>query len=252
MLGRAAAAVFASDEEARLAQAFVPLHRWRALVLGSSVDRPRAPERAATQALLERFPAMKAGKVLLSMGRVHPVKGYEDLIEAFAALCAEHPDWLLALAGPIEDALYAAKLRDLVEARGMRERVVWTGHVGGPAKDALWARASAFVSSSHHESFGMAIVEAISLGLPTIVTDKVNIHGLLGEAQAAIVCEDSAPGLQRALAQLMRMGPDDIARMARRQAEVWNARFRREALAPAASARLAAALRDAGAMPGGA
>jgi GalNAc-alpha-(1->4)-GalNAc-alpha-(1->3)-diNAcBac-PP-undecaprenol alpha-1,4-N-acetyl-D-galactosaminyltransferase len=120
---------------------------------------------------------------ILSMGRLCPQKGYDLLIPAFAKLAARHPDWQLVILGEGADRAQLETLRDKL---GMQDRIFLPGAVQDVA--AVLHQAKLFVMASRFEGFGMAHCEAMSCGLPIVVTDcdsgpreivRHNVDGLL-------------------------------------------------------------------------
>ena len=109
-----------------------------------------------------------AGKTLLSLGRLHPVKGLDNLLRAWALVQDRHEDWRLRIAGPSEDA-YGAYLEALSSKLGCR-RVEFLGPVFGKQKEEVFASSDIFVLPSHSENFGLTVVEALSHGLPVIAS----------------------------------------------------------------------------------
>ena len=105
-------------------------------------------------------------RLLLGVGRLHPVKGYDLVVDAFAALAPRHPDWTLAILGDGEehDALAAR-----AHAHGLSERVLLPGRVGSVA--AWYRRADLFVSASHVEGFPNVLVEALAHEVPVVAVD---------------------------------------------------------------------------------
>ncbi|TYC90273.1 glycosyltransferase [Novosphingobium sp. BW1] len=102
----------------------------------------------------------------LTIGRLARQKGHDVLIEAFAQLIAQGIDAHLTIVGDGEeqDALSAQ-----IGRLGLACKVRLAGKIAYPAAEL--AEAECFVSASRWEGFGVAIVEAMSAGLPVIATD---------------------------------------------------------------------------------
>lgn len=113
---------------------------------------------------------------LLFLGRLHPIKGVEMLLEAWAALQQFHPDWELAIAGK-GDAEYVSTL----QARALSlqlARCTFHGPVYADAKDAMFRSSELFVLPTHTENFGMAVAEAQARAIPVVTTRGAPWAGL--------------------------------------------------------------------------
>lgn len=106
----------------------------------------------------------------LFLGRIHPVKGLPMLVEAWARVRPE--GWRLEIAGP-DEAGHRSEVERQVRAAGLSDIVSFLGAIEGAQKQAAFLRANLFVLPSHSESFGMAIAEALSHGLPVLTTSAV-------------------------------------------------------------------------------
>ncbi len=126
------------------------------LILPNGVDLP--PEIPRTSG--ER-------RKLLFLGRLHPVKGIENLLAAWRALAEDHPDWELHIVGPGEPA-YTAGLK--VRAARL-PRVEFHGEARGDMRNAEYSGADLYVLPSYTENFGMTVAEALSCKTPVVTTD---------------------------------------------------------------------------------
>ncbi|MFD5520172.1 glycosyltransferase family 4 protein [Streptomyces sp. NPDC127066] len=111
-------------------------------------------------------PADGAAKVIIAAGRLVPVKRYDLLIEAFALVAAEHPDWRLRIYGRGEEH---ERLRRLIADLDLYDSVLLMG--AATPMEAEWVKGSIAVAASDYEAFGMTIIEAMSCGLPVVSTD---------------------------------------------------------------------------------
>ncbi|MES9808892.1 glycosyltransferase family 4 protein [Streptomyces sp. CS081A] len=118
-------------------------------------------------------PADPAAKTVVAAGRLTRVKRYDVLIEAFARVAGDHPDWKLRIYGS-GDAVQnlRAPLARLIEERGLEERAFLMGSV--TPLEPEWVKGSIAAVTSQRESFGMTIVEAMRCGLPVVSTDCPN------------------------------------------------------------------------------
>jgi glycosyltransferase involved in cell wall biosynthesis len=134
--------------------------------------------------LRERFPEIGGRKIVLFFGRVHYKKGPELLIRAFAE--AKRDDAVLVFAGPVESD-YDAQLDRLAQEQGVAGRVFKTGMLYGRDRVAALAGADLFVLPSSQENFGIAVVEALAVHTPVIISDGVNIHPTIARGRVGAV-----------------------------------------------------------------
>ncbi len=103
----------------------------------------------------------------LALGRLHPVKGYEELIGAWAAVAPK--GWKLAIAGP-DESNHLNTLKSVVARHGLDGQVIFLGAVDDHQKWQLFEQCELFLAPSRTENFGMAIAEALQSGTPVITT----------------------------------------------------------------------------------
>jgi glycosyltransferase involved in cell wall biosynthesis len=108
------------------------------------------------------------GRTVLSLGRIHPKKGLDRLVRAWAQQESAHPEWRLRIVGP-DELGHAAELANLAGELKIR-RMSIEDSVVGDAKNALYRQADLFVLPSLNENFGITVAEALSLGTPVIAT----------------------------------------------------------------------------------
>jgi glycosyltransferase involved in cell wall biosynthesis len=170
------------------------------------------------------FPALAGRRLVLFLGRIHYKKGLDLLCRAWHRAA---PDAHLVLAGGDSEHTEAS-LRALIAELGIADRVTFTGPLYGPMKWSALAAATLFVLPSHSEGFSVAVLEAMSAGLPVLLTTPCNFPEAAAE-RCGWVVEPEAGALADALAAILAPGPDRIAAYgARGQALVaarytWNA-----------------------------
>ncbi|MFI0776047.1 glycosyltransferase family 4 protein [Streptomyces sp. NPDC021212] len=129
------------------------------------------------------------GTRLLCVASVTPRKGQHRLVEALAEV-TDVP-WTLECVGALgQDPAYVDRLRDLIEASGLGDRVRLTGPRGGAELEASFAGADLLVLASYAETYGMVVTEALAHGVPVLATAVGGIPEALGYAP-----EGSVPGL---------------------------------------------------------
>jgi glycosyltransferase involved in cell wall biosynthesis len=142
-------------------------------------------------------PAKPRRRRFVFLGRLHPVKGVDMLIEAFGRARLA-PGWELLLAGPEEIPAYAQALKSLAAASPSAAHIRFAGPVHGPDKVDLLAGAWAVVVPSRTEVIGMVNLEAAALATPTITTRNTGLEEW-ESAGGMLVAEDDAQSLAQAL-----------------------------------------------------
>jgi glycosyltransferase involved in cell wall biosynthesis len=136
---------------------------------------------------------LEPGKYFLLVSRVVPEKRQLDLINAYVQ--ARPAGWRLALVGGLGDDDYSRRVRAAAEEAG----VVVTGFLSGAPLQQMYAHAGAFVLPSTHEGLPIAMLEALSYGLPVIASDiPANLEvGLPAESYFPVGNVDSLSNLMK-------------------------------------------------------
>jgi glycosyltransferase involved in cell wall biosynthesis len=154
-------------------------------------------------------------RILLSVGRLEPQKGYTYLIEAMAAVVAAHPDTHLVIAG---DGGLAAELRQQANASPVAAHIHLVG--SQPQIERLYALADRFVSSSLWEGLPTVILESMAAGVAVIATDVSGSRELVkaGESGWLATAGDSAALAAQLVASLR--SPDLAGQYAARAKQI--------------------------------
>lgn len=230
VLRDARAVLFTCEEERRLARDSFWLYQAHERVVAFGTRSPPGEADRLREAFYERCPETRGRRVLLFLSRIHPKKGCDLLLRAFAAVAAEHPDLHLVMAGPDQSG-WQAELVALALRLGIEGRVSWPGMLQGELKWGAFHAAAAYALTSHQENFGIAVAEALGCGLPVLVSDKVNIWREIDQAGAGIVDTDTAEGATRQLRAFLACTPDEHAAMRQRAAALFESRFTVQAMA---------------------
>jgi glycosyltransferase involved in cell wall biosynthesis len=154
----------------------------------------------------QRYPDLGDRPIVLYLSRLHPKKGLDLLIPAFAKLNSQNA--ALVLAGPVE-AEYQAHLTALAQRHGVADRTLFTGMLYGEDRVAALADAEVFVLPSYQENFGIVVIEALAAGTPVVISDQVNIHRQITQAQVGLVVPTQIDAIARALDRYL---DDDVLR----------------------------------------
>ncbi|HWC59668.1 MAG TPA: glycosyltransferase, partial [Verrucomicrobiae bacterium] len=111
------------------------------------------------------------------ISRLHPKKGLDNLLSAWAGLAKEKSDWELIIAGPDEGG-YAATVDQLMQKLNLTDSVRRVGKISHESKVKLLKSADLFVLPSYSEGFTSAILEAMAAALPVVATRECNFAQL--------------------------------------------------------------------------
>ncbi|WP_292514719.1 glycosyltransferase [Mesorhizobium sp.] len=126
--------------------------------------------------LVERPKMVEGTRTVLCLSRIHPKKGIDRLIEAWAQIEGAHGDWQLRIVGPSEKGTREG-LERRCRALGLA-RVVFEDAAFGEAKQEAYQDADLFVLPTLNENFGMVVAEALANATPVICTVGAPWKGL--------------------------------------------------------------------------
>ena len=167
--------------------------------------------------IVQRYPILRPGPLLLFVGRITPSRNLETLIEAFAIVRERFPTAVLGIVGKESDPVYARYLRDLAARKNLSAAVLFTGVVPWDELAQLYSACVVYVSPSLWEGFLRA--EAFAMSKPMVAFDVAanpdtiedGRNGLLVRGRrptdlaAAICCLLNEPAMAR------RMGENGYA-----------------------------------------
>ena len=103
------------------------------------------------------------------MGRLSKEKAYDDMLRVFKKVLEQNPDAKLNILGDGEER---ASLSILADQLAISNSVIFHGNTVGEAKNEIMNNTSVFVTTSHYESFGLVLLEAMSYGIPCVSFDS--------------------------------------------------------------------------------
>jgi len=214
ILRGAAAVLFTCDEERRLARESFAGSSYHERVVAFGTAAPPDDPGGQRAAFFQRMPELRHTPYWLFLGRIHPKKGVELLLDAYARLTAAGPARpRLVMAGPCADPGYLRQLQTRTTGRGPADAVLWPGMLSDDVKWGALRGAEAFVLPSHQENFGIAVVEALACGTPVLISSQVNIWREITGDGAGLAEPDTAAGTFRLLSRWVALDAGAVARM---------------------------------------
>jgi glycosyltransferase involved in cell wall biosynthesis len=168
----------------------------------------------ALERLRERAQIDAGDEVVLCLGRLHPIKRLDLLAAAFAIVRGARPRARLVIAGPDEDG-YRARVEPLFAPVAGATR--WLGAVDAETSGALFAASRTLVQCSDSESFGMSVAEALTAGLPVVVTDRTGWSQVAALELGCSVAHEPA-AIARGILEILERPADGRAMGARGKA----------------------------------
>lgn len=142
----------------------------------------------------------------LFVGRIHPKKAVERLIEALPKVPTTRK---LVIVGDYDND-YGRELMALAERLKCREQVEFVGHKRDAEKYQLMANAYCLIMPSHTENFGIVVTEALTQGTP-VIASKGTPWQILSDRRAGIWSANEVEPLAEALTQMATLAPEVYA-----------------------------------------
>jgi glycosyltransferase involved in cell wall biosynthesis len=152
-------------------------------------------------------------RTLLYLGRIHPIKQVDVLVQVWARIAHTMPDWDLRIVGPDNNG-HLDQLQRLANRLGTR-RLTFEGELRGERKLEAYREADLYVLPTKTENFGVTVAEALAAGTPVIVTTGAPWRDL-GSRGAGWWIPQGADALEQALRTAMVMARVDLEIMGQR------------------------------------
>ena len=152
----------------------------------------------------------KTFKKLLFLGRIHPIKGIDNLLMAWKEVQNIHQDWILEIVGP-DNYNYLSELHRIIKNLQLK-RVIFSEEIHGEEKNKKYQSADLFILPSHSENFGVSVAEALSNGIPCIVS-KGAPWKMLDEKKAGWWIGNSVEMLTKKLISILSTSNSELESM---------------------------------------
>lgn len=125
---------------------------------------------------------------LLTMGVFYPHRNYEILVPVMENLINSNLNIHLDIIGSTENnPVYSKKIKDMINEKKLQEYITIWGQVDESAYNMLFNKANLFLFLNVNQSWGLAVFEAMSCGLPTLVSNSVGAIELLNNGKDAVI-----------------------------------------------------------------
>ena len=150
---------------------------------------------------------VKKKKIIIFLGRIHPIKAIENLIEAVSQSKAfDKKGFTLSIVGDFEKRYekYFTKLNILAKNLKISDSINFHGHIEGDKKEKLLAKSYALILPSHSENFGNVVLEALNQGTP-VIASKGTPWSILQESSCGFHVDNNSSDLSQAIDRLINM-----------------------------------------------
>jgi glycosyltransferase involved in cell wall biosynthesis len=179
--------IYTSSEEARLAAI-----KWltpKGVVIPLGGDAPSENSEELASEFLERFPRAHNRRQLLFLGRLHFKKGLDRILMILPSIARVFPDVLLTVVGDGTPE-FESTLKSAIRTQKLGESVMMTGRLDGAAKWGAYASAELFLLPSRHENFAITVAEAMQMGVPVVISNKVNSWPYVKAAGSGVILNE--------------------------------------------------------------
>jgi glycosyltransferase involved in cell wall biosynthesis len=171
----------------------------------------------------QRWGIASARPLLVHVGRLAFEKNCDFLLHMLVQVKAEVPDVLLVIAG---DGPALHRLQRLTRRLGLQQQVLFTGYLArdGSLED-CYSAGDAFVFSSHTETQGLVLLEAMALGTPVVALAEMGTREVLQDGVGCLIADNDRHHFARQCVRLLRESSlrEQLAASARSYARRWSA-----------------------------
>ena len=150
---------------------------------------------------LAMHPSLQGKPVLLFLGRIHPIKGLDLLVDAFKLVLNRYPETHLVIAGPDENG-YKQHIEDQLKGNETYANCIFTGLLSERDKLKALKLANILVLPSYSEVMGIATLEGMDAGLPVVITEGCQFPEV-AENGAGLVVQHTSTSLSDAILYLL-------------------------------------------------
>jgi len=201
-LEKAAAVHFTAGEEMSLAASLGLKFHGVVIPLGIDLTTMTRNRDELRETFASEWPKTRGKRIILFLGRLTQKKGLDILIKAFGRIARNRTDVHLFLAGP-DDEGYGKEIRSWLKDEGVLESATFAGMLTGDRKDTAFAAADVFALPSYTENFGFAVIEALAAGVPSVISNKINIWREVSNAEAALIVNCDPEEVASAISNLL-------------------------------------------------
>ncbi|MFC2072585.1 glycosyltransferase [Chloroflexota bacterium] len=132
-------------------------------------------------------------KLILSVGRIEPLKGIDQLLKAMPYLQNGQGPRLVIIGGDEHSQYEMEKLQKLSRTLHIQDSVTFLGLIKQEQMPYFYSAADICVIPSYYESFGLVALESLACGTPVVATDVGDLKSVIHQGETGYVVSDNAP-----------------------------------------------------------
>jgi glycosyltransferase involved in cell wall biosynthesis len=202
ILNMAKYVIYTCEEEKLISKSSFPLYNPNEYVVTLGIEKDTVEESILKKLFIETFSDLESKSVILYLSRIHPKKGLELLIEAVNQKKDLLDNHIFVIAGS-GDEKYISELKSLINNYDLNDFFKWVGNLSGDLKWSAFYSADSFILPSHSENFGIVVAEALSIGTPVLITNKINIYKEIERYNAGFVENDDIEGISNLISKFI-------------------------------------------------
>ncbi len=136
------------------------------------------------------FPKKEFKKTLIFLGALSKDKGVEEVLKTFALIYKKEKNWQFWVVGK-SDSRYLKKLKLQGKVLGIERKIKFWGFVSEQKKFELLSKAYISINPSIREGWGLVVIEAASMGLPTVGFDVPGLRDSIRDEITGIICSEN-------------------------------------------------------------
>jgi glycosyltransferase involved in cell wall biosynthesis len=192
--------VFNNDERINLKK-YLGYQHPNVTIIPNGMQLSELTNLPAKNTFRQQFKIAADKKIVLFMGRLNIKKGLDLLLPAFQKYTTQYQDTVLVLAGP--DDGYETESKQFMADNQLDKFVKIVGLLTGETKKAALSDATIFALPSYSEGFSIAALEAMTAGVPALVSKRIGFDGTVAQHNAAheveLIIESVFEGLTKML-----------------------------------------------------
>ena len=169
-----------------------------------------------------KFKFLKNYKLIVYIGRIHPKKGLDILIDAFEKI--DNKRYILLIAGDINNK-YAKALIQKVKNKNNSKKIIFANFLKGEIKWGAISNAALTILPSHGENFGVSIAESLLAGTPVICSNKVGTSKQIKESNAGIIVKNNKLSLYQGIMKFINLSQKQKEKLSKNSITCFNKNF---------------------------